>query len=81
MTQQYCPGCYSWKHPLRRAVLGFLAWHLIARWWPVAWGVPPFLATAGDWIYDTRGCGCGLPLVSDETPEQYPHSPMEGMER
>jgi hypothetical protein len=62
---EFCPNCYSYKHPLWRAVRGFLAWHLVCRWWPLAWSLPPFLAAAGDWIYDTRGCGCGVPLETD----------------
>jgi hypothetical protein len=66
---QYCPRCFSYKHPLRDAVAGWLAWHFVCSWWlssPLWWRfgiLPPFLATAGDWIYDTRGCGCRLPLV------------------
>jgi hypothetical protein len=63
---EYCPNCYSWKHPLWRAVKGFVAYHAF-RWWPLSWRrLPPFLATAGDWIYDTRACGCGVPLERDQ---------------
>lgn len=64
----YCPGCYNYRHSLRRAVVGFFAWHL--------WRILPkrlaftkpclaILAYGGDWIYDTRLCGCRLPLVED----------------
>lgn len=63
MRDEYCPNCFSYKHPFWRAARGWLAWNLVCRWWPVAWGLPPFLATAGYWIYDTRGCGCKVPLV------------------
>jgi hypothetical protein len=68
---QYCPNCYNYRHSFKRAAIGFLAWHLVSRWWlstRLWWKhgiIPPFLATAGDWIYDTRGCGCRVALIDD----------------
>jgi hypothetical protein len=65
-TVRYCPNCFAYKHPLWRAVRGWLAWNLVCRWWPPL-SIPPFLAIAGDWIYDTRGCGCGVPLATGQS--------------
>lgn len=50
-----CATCGNPRHFLPFYVRGWLAWHLF-RWWPLRWGLPPFLATAGDYLFDHRGC-------------------------
>jgi hypothetical protein len=49
--------CEECNHPLHsrfRYFRGWLAWTLVCRWWPTAWGLPPLLAYAGDCIFDCR---------------------------
>lgn len=66
---EFCPRCYSHKGKLHRAIIGFFAWHLW-RMLPMrlAFGKPGYaiLPYAGEWIYDTRACGCGVPLERDD---------------
>lgn len=68
-----CARCGNPRHFLPFYLLGMLAWHLVARWWPFAWGVPPFLPTAGDYAFDHRQCewSCG-PATFDDVPEGGP---------
>jgi hypothetical protein len=51
-----CSVCGNPRHSLAVYIKGWLCWHLIVRWWPVAWGIPPLLAHAGDCIFDEREC-------------------------
>lgn len=60
----YCSNCGCQLHSPLRYWRGLLAWHLVCSWWldtRLWWQlgiIPPFLATAGDCIYDARECAC-----------------------
>ena len=65
---EYCPNCFNVKHSLGSVVVGLFAW-LFWRALPDRLAFSRFgytiLPYAGDWIWDTRGCGCRVPLVRD----------------
>lgn len=65
-----CASCGNPRHYLRYYIRGWLVWHLIVRWWPTRWGLPPLLSLVGDYAYDHRQCQhvCG-PHTFKDTPD------------
>ena len=53
-----CGVCGNPRHFLFRFIVGWMAWHLVCDPWMrlTSRRLPPFLATAGDWLFDQRGC-------------------------
>lgn len=51
-----CATCGHPRHFLPFYVKGWLIWHLLVRWWPIAWSPTWLLASVGDYAFDHRGC-------------------------
>ena len=64
-----CATCGHPRHFWPFYVRGWLAWQFCRAWMAISMRrLPPFLATAGDYIFDHRGCqhACGPETFEDD---------------